>query len=111
MELFRTLSVAQRNAIALIQISTEDAVVGGRLWHSVTHFPGSDFTAQRDHLDLLEWSHLLAFDQLGGLRCVMVEMNSQWTYLGDREPTLRAGVAYATKGRNIEIILPKTIAW
>jgi hypothetical protein len=30
--------------------------------------PGNDLVAQRDHLDLLEWSVNLAFDRLAGLK-------------------------------------------
>lgn len=92
-------------------MATEDANVGGKLWHSVTNFPGNDYTAQTNHLDLLEWAHHLAFDRLGGLKRVVVEENSQWTYLGDREPTLRAGIAYCTKGRDVDIVLPRSVAW
>lgn len=89
---------------------TEDASVGGKLWHSVTHYPGSDNAAQGDHLDLLEWADNLAFDRLGGLERVIVEENSQWTYYGDRNDILRNGIEHYVKDRNVEIVLPKSVA-
>ncbi|KAF2831016.1 hypothetical protein CC86DRAFT_281657, partial [Ophiobolus disseminans] len=110
-EFVNHLTDAQRHALAIVQISTQDANVGGKLWHSVTQFPGSDDAAQTDHLDLLEWAHHLAFDQLPGLKRVLVEEESQWTYVGDRDAMLRAGVAYGVKDRDVEIVLPRSESW
>lgn len=104
-----TLSEAQRDAITTVQISTQDANVGAVLCHSVTHFPGSDFTSQNVHLDLLEWSHNLALDQLPGLKRVLVEKDSQWNYWDAGGPDLRVGVDFCIMGRDIDVVIPPSV--
>jgi hypothetical protein len=102
------LLAVQRDAISTIEVSTPDANEGGTLLHCVTRVTGNDFVSQKVHLDLLEWSSHLAFDSLCGLKRVMVEENKQWVYQKDNEPFLRDGISSCVKGRNIDIVLPKS---
>lgn len=101
------LSDAQRNAISTVQMYTIDAEIGGISWNEVNSSTSNDFSSQRTHLELLEWARDLAFDQLGGLKRVVVEKDSQWTYVSAREHVLHDGIRYLLKARDVEIIVPK----
>lgn len=108
--LLSTLENSQQHAIATIQLTTQDASVGGTLLESITKRPGNDLVYQGDYLDLLEWMESLPFDKLPGLSRVIVEEDGQWAYKRAGEATLRAGVAHCLKGREVEIVLPPSVA-
>jgi hypothetical protein len=106
-DFLQVLSEAERNAISTIQISTPDAQAGGASALFVKYSRVNDYKSQGEHLDLLEWSYALAFDRLGGLKRVVVEQDKQWYYARAQQHLLREGIISCTKGRNIEIIVPK----
>jgi hypothetical protein len=100
----------QRATIATIQLSTFDAHLGGSLWYFITYFPSNDLNYQKDHLDLLEWMDVLPFERLAGLKRVVVEEDSQWTYTVAGEQKLRGGIAHCLRGRDVEVVIPPSAA-
>jgi hypothetical protein len=105
-----TLNDVQQATIATIQMATQDANVGGTLWYFITYFPSNDLNYQKDHLDLLEWMDVLPFERLAGLKRVVVEEDGQWTYTVAGEQKLRGGIAHCLRGRDVEVVIPKTDA-
>lgn len=106
----KTLESSQQDAITTVQITTQDASVGGMLLYRVTKYLSNDLAYQADHLDLLEWMESLPFDRLPSLRRVIVEEDQQWTYKTAGEATLRAGIVHCLKGRDVEIVIPSSVA-
>jgi hypothetical protein len=106
----KTLESSQQDVITTVQITTQDANVGGMLLDRVTKYLSNDLAYQADHLDLLEWMESLPFDRLPGLRRMVVEEDQQWTYKSAGEATLQAGISHCLKGRDVEIVVPPSVA-
>jgi hypothetical protein len=104
------LTDAQRTSITTIQISCMEAYRAGCLWDCVEQLRDNSYWAQEYLLKFLEWSHSLAIDRLLGLRHVVVE--PAWSavfYDGVSEHLFRGGVERSIRGRDVEMVLDKTV--
>lgn len=107
--LLNALEDSQRDAIATLRMTTQDANHGGKQSEVVTKWLSNDYFHQEHHLELLEWAESLPFWRLQGLRRVVVEEDAQWTYTAAGEATLRAGIAHCLNDREVEIVVPRNV--